>query len=311
MNIFLLCRRKSFLTTHRFWLTLLCAFLAVQTSLNVQAKTINIDVVRPDYYSIVVESTRSADKPRIVNTWAHVTHNGELYRALIPSQMVRSGVTQLDLRWSPGSSLAGGAEKVELQWRWRNEPQWQTQLLGEGFRDPDSGHLILSTADLHWGTERSGRVELRFLIHDGSGQILQDGGPGSVLNVQVDSRAVVPSLVFSENWSVTQRGEIRAGESFEIFYDFQRLISQIQSSAAMDAPWCVFAKLQFDDGPVLNYPLLASHRDHPEKVVGIIPTVQVPDSARRLAIWFFAFHNSTSYFDSNFGQNYYFTIKQP
>ncbi len=275
-----------------------------------QARSLDVVSVRPDYYSIEVQSTRSADKPRVVSTWAHATFAGESYRALMPTEMVRGPMTRLDFHWSPGSALAGGSEKVELEWRWLDSTQWQTRLLGEGFRDPASGHLILSPTNLNWGEERSGKIQMRFMIRDGSGRTAQDGGHNSTLNLQVVRRDALAALRFSEEWRTLQQGELLAGESFEIDYSLARIAQQMSADLSEDSPWCLYAKVQFDDGPVQNYPLLAAHREYPEKVIGIVPTVQIPTNARRMTLWFFAFHNSSSYFDSNFGQNYQFIIKQ-
>lgn len=288
----------------------LALVLMLQSFQVLHAQPSTLALVRPDFYSIEVESTRSPDKPRIVNTWASVFHNGEKYRALMPSETIRGVSGRLDFRWAFGSIIAGESERVELQWRWPNQAEWFTQLLGEGFRDPESGHLVLSSTDIRWGEERSGQIELRFMIKDSSGQIVQDGGQGSILKVQVDSRRVVPSLRFSADWRTFQRGELFAGDVFELEYEIPRLALQFNSNISEDVPWCLFAKIQFDDGPVQSYPLLASNREHPEKVVGIIPTVRIPELAKKMSVWFFSFHNSNSYFDSNFGQNYHFVIRQ-
>lgn len=275
-----------------------------------EARILDVVSVRPDYYSIEVQSTRSADKPRVVSTWAHATFAGESYRALMPTEMVRGPMTRLDFHWSPGSALAGGSEKVALEWRWLDSTQWQTRLLGEGFRDPVSGHLILSPANLNWGEGRSGKIQMRFMIRDEFGRTAQDGGPNSTLNMQVVRRDALAALRFSEEWRTLQQGELLAGDSFELHYSFARIAQQFSSDLIEDSPWCLYAKVQFDDGPVQNYPLLATHREYPEKVIGIVPTVQIPTNARRMTLWFLAFHDSSSYFDSNFGQNYQFVIKQ-
>lgn len=275
-----------------------------------EARILDVVSVRPDYYSIEVQSTRSADKPRVVSTWAHATFAGESYRALMPTEMVRGPMTRLDFHWSPGSALAGGSEKVALEWRWLDSTQWQTRLLGEGFRDPVSGHLILSPANLNWGEERSGKIKMRFMIRDEFGRTTQDGGHNSTLNLQVVRRDALAALRFSEEWRTLQQGELLAGDSFELHYSFARITQQFSSDLGEDSPWCLDAKVQFDDGPVQNYPLLAAHREYPEKVIGIVPTVQIPTNASRMNLWFFAFHERSSYFDSNFGQNYQFVIKQ-
>jgi len=275
-----------------------------------EARILDVVSVRPDYYSIEVQSTRSADKPRIVSTWAHATFAGESYRALMPTEMVRGPMTRLDFHWSPGSALAGGSEKVALEWRWLDSTQWQTRLLGEGFRDPVSGNLILSPANLNWGEGRSGKIQMRFMIRDEFGRTAQDGGPNSTLNMQIVRRDALAALRFSEEWRTLQQGELLAGDSFELHYSFARIAQQFRSDLIEDSPWCLYAKVQFDDGPVQNYPLLAAHREYPEKVIGIVPTVQIPTNARRMTLWFFAFRDSSSYFDSNFGQNYQFVIKQ-
>jgi hypothetical protein len=267
------------------------------------------EAVRPDHYSIEIQSTRSDDKPRMVNTWAHVIFEDEHYRALMPANIVRGPGVVVDFRWAPGSNVAGEAERVELEWKEQRASAWQSRLLGEGFRDPGNGHLILSPAQLNFGSIADEFFDLRFLVRDSSGRVNQDGGTGSNLRVQVAAQQPTALVRFSEGWNISQSGYLIAGKSFEIEYALERIEQQlVQGTGSDSAPWCLLAKVQFDDGPVHSYPLLAAHLEHPEKVIGLLPTVQIPEQARRMTIWFFAFHNTQSYFDSNFGQNYNFVI---
>ncbi|MBM3380982.1 MAG: hypothetical protein FJY29_00890 [Betaproteobacteria bacterium] len=265
--------------------------------------------VRPAHYTIEVQSTRSDDKPRMVSTWAHVFFEGEHYRALMPENIVRGSAVEVDFRWAPGSSIAGEFEKVELEVKGAFEDSWKSHLLGEGFREPRNGHLILSPAKLNFGPNDAGRFELRFLMRDAAGRTVQDGGVGSTLRFQLAAPESSSVLKFTEAWTVAQQGGLIAGKSFELEYAIERIEQQLSSgSGRARSPWCLFAKVQFDEGAVQSYPLLASHFEHPEKVIGLMPTVQIPEQARRMTIWFSAFHNTQTFFDSNFGQNYHFLI---
>jgi hypothetical protein len=273
------------------------------------ARLVNIQPLRPDHYTIEIQSTRSDDKPRLVSTWAHVFYEGEHYRALVPANIVRGSDVRVDFRWAPGSTFAGQVEKVEMEWKHQRDVAWRSRLLGEGFREPGSGHLILSPAKINFSSDDVGEFDFRFLMRDPSGRMLQDGGTGSTLKVQVAPHQPSAIIRFTESWNISQQGQLIAGKSFELNYALERIEQQLAPvSANATSPWCLFAKVQFDDGPVVSYPLLAAHFEHPEQVVGLLPTIQIPVQARRMTIWFFAFHNTQTYFDSNFGQNYHFVI---
>ncbi len=273
------------------------------------AQRVNSAPLRPDHYTIEIQSTRSDDKPRLVSTWAHVFYEGEHYRALVPANMVRGPDVRVDFRWAPGSTVAGQVEKVEMEWKHQRDVAWQSRLLGEGFREPGNGHLLLSPAKINFSASDFGEFDFRFLMRESSGQMLQDGGPGSTLKVQVAPNQPSAVIRFTESWNVSQQGQLISGNSFELNYALERIEQQLAPVlASTTSPWCLFAKVQFDDGPVVSYPLLASHFDHPEQVIGLLPTIQIPSQARRMTIWFFAFHNTQTYFDSNFGRNYHFVI---
>lgn len=267
--------------------------------------------VRPDSYRVEVFSSRSDNRPRVVNVWAQANVDGEPYRALMPPDFIQGKEVEFDFRWSAGAPDAGQSQKVEMQWKWKAGDVWKSTLLGEGFRDPQSGQLIVVPAILRWGEPNSGFISMRFLIHSENGQIRQDGGPGAELQFQLGNREPTALLHFSDQWSTGVQGELIAGETFEIEYSPSRMEQQFGGPSDGLTPWCLQAKIQFDDGPVQSVSLLANHQSHAEKVVPFIPTLSIPRSARRMTLWFVSFHNAVSYFDSNFGANYHFVIRQP
>lgn len=302
-------RNTAFWESVRFCLLSVIAvlFLMAASSATAHAR----EPVRPNSYRVEIYSSHSDNKPRMVNVWAIAKVGDETYRALMPADFIRGKEVQFDFRWSAGSHHAGTSEKVEMQWRRHSSDLWQSSILGEGFRDPVTGQLIVLPAQMQWATQNSGPLSLRFLLHAENGQTLQDGGPGSELQFQLSNRAPTGLIQFSDQWSTGVRGELIAGETFEIEYSLARMEQQFSSPGDGQTPWCLLAKIQFDDGPIQTVSLLATNPLRADLVVPFIPTLSIPRMARRMTLWFVSFHNSVNYFDSNFGANYHFAIRQP
>lgn len=127
------------------------------------------------------------------------------------------------------------------------------------------------------------------------------------------------ALHFKRDYGVEVTGSLVAGGEVAIDYDLQR----------MPYPYCVAlsqhdrytgdarAYYRFDDGPVLHVDLLGTPAGIPEVIdeqVGrmqIAPTIQLPQGARTLSLWFRATRpdgTSCEAWDSAFGANYQFEI---
>jgi len=267
-----------------------------------------LQYVRAESYFVDVQSSRSADKPRVVTVWARANYEGHEYRAQMPREVIGAADFDLQFRWSQGTFLAGQSERVEMQWRTLNGT-WQSQLLGHGFRDPENGYLLLSPVHLQCAQQASSDLLLRFFITTPEGQVIQDGGNDSLTTFHVNGGRAQGVLNFEPDWKVTQEGQLIAGESFDLKYSIERIVQQIDFQSNDESLWNISAQVKFDDGPVQSYPLVAVNRENPMQVVGFIPKVYIPPSAKQVSMWFLAFHQAASFFDSNFGNNYHFAIK--
>lgn len=269
-----------------------------------------LEHVRPDFYSIEVNSSDAADRERIVQIWAHVNSQGGSYRALMPGNTIRGPKSDVQFKWSPGSTRAGSSERLELEWRWSDAPNWNRVLISEGFRSPVNGFLLTPAVSINWGERTFGQVQLRFLILGTDGQSRMDAPESPIVHLNVAPERPAARLRFTEQWQVYQLGSLIAGQSFELDYAVSRISAQIREMLKEDTNLLrIFAHVQFDDDKTLTYPLTAIHSELPVRCVPIMPTVQIPPSARLMKIWFSASYRSRDYFDSNFGENYWFVIK--
>lgn len=265
--------------------------------------------VRPDGYTVEVQSSLPNDGPRVVRIWAHVTSQGEKYRALMPGNTVRGPKADIKFNWSSGSLWAGASERVELEWRWSDSNIWTKKLIAEGFRSPVSGHLLSPALALTWGLRSFAQVYLRFLIQGTDGQYRLDSPESPVITLNVAPDRPVSRLQFTEDWQIYQLGRLVAGQTFELDYALSRISAQIQELKVEEVGFIrLFAHVQFDDDAVLKYPLNAVHCEQPVKSVTIMPTVQIPQGARLMRLWFSASYKNREYFDSNFGEDYRFVI---
>ncbi len=269
-----------------------------------------VEHVRPDSYSVEVQSALSSDRARVVQVWAHVNSQGEKYRALMPGNTVRGPKADIQFKWSAGSVWAGSSERLELEWRWSDSQVWSKSLISEGFRSPGTGHLLSPALTLNWGQRSFGQVHLRFQILGTDGQLRLDAPDSPVLILNVAPEQPVARLEFTEQWQILQLGRLVAGQSFEIDYAISRIAAQIRELPNEDASLLrLFAHVQFDEDTALKYPLSAVHCEQPVKSINIMPTVEIPPRARLMRLWFSASYKNREYFDSNFGDNYWFVIR--
>lgn len=264
-------------------------------------------IVRAENYVLDIQSGRIHDQPRIRGLWATGHFVGLPFKVTLPCRFVSAPRLTVHYDWSSGSLWAGLSEKVELQWR-RDGQAWRSETLGEGFRDPSSGHLLLFPVSLDISSQESGTLELKFILHLQNGETIQDGGERGTLSLFAAPQRTVGEISFNADWSHSVRGVLKGGQSFELIYDPGRLTRQMNLQGDEPSPWSVVARIQFDDRPTEEYPVVVLVSGSAARVVSFVPTVFIPPNVRRMAVWFSAFHDSQSYFDSNYGTNFNFDI---
>jgi hypothetical protein len=115
-----------------------------------------------------------------------------------------------------------------------------------------------------------------------------------------------PRIVFSGSWTTTVYGTLKQGGEVVVDYDISRLPHCRQTYNGYQT-WNVEAQYRFDGGPVQVAPLT--------QVVGTFGREQVPavltppTGASQLELWFRnSDRTSCVTWDSNYGQNYRFTL---
>lgn len=263
--------------------------------------------VSAELYELDVQSGRMNEDPKIIGLWGMGHYLNTPFRVQVPARFFGTRKLTVHYQWSTGSLWAGQSERVELLWR-QSGGTWQTELLGQGFRDPVSGQLLLFPAHIEISGDQSGTLELKFLLVLANGETIQDGGnQGLKLSYSIPS-SQKNILAFRTDWKTSQTGRLVAGKTFELQYDVQRLIRQMNLQVDDPSPWSVVARVQFDERSIEEYPLLAIVSDSASQVVSYLPTIAIPPDSRRMSLWFIAFYNSQSYFDSNYGVNFNFAI---
>lgn len=271
------------------------------------AQTDPLAIVRADAHELDVQSGRGNHPARVTALWASGMHRSQPFRVRVPQNSFAASKLLVHYQWSTGTAWAGLSERVEVHWKLRGGG-WQRELLGEGFRDPVSGQLLLFPAELRFPDGYSGALELKFVLYLQNGDVVEDRVDSNQLNMYVHAKSTGGLLSFKNDWKTSLSGKLVAGDSFELSYDPQRIIRQMNLQSNDPAPWCVVAHVRFDDGPVEEYPLVAVVSGPSTGVVSFVPTVVIPAEAQTMSIWFLAFYNSQSYFDSNFGMNFNFEI---
>ncbi|NBW80730.1 hypothetical protein EBR21_03155 [bacterium] len=271
------------------------------------ARTNLSEFLRPESYTLDFYSGRGNEKPKLSANWASGIHQGENFKVPVPPRFVAAKKLIVNYRWSVGSQWAGLSEGVELHWRKPGQP-WRVAKMGQGFRDPQSGQLLLFPAQIELEDGRAGNIEFKFMLALQNGEVIQDGGEQTFFSVYVLPNSISGRINFFSDWSSSVVGRLVNGRSFELLYEVERLVRQIDLHGDEPCPWSVIAHVQFDDLPVEEYPVVVVVPGHSNRVLPFAPTIAVPENARRMSIWFLAFHDARSYFDSNYGMNFNFDI---
>ncbi|MFZ9518993.1 MAG: DUF6209 family protein [Silvanigrellaceae bacterium] len=299
----------SFFTRANLLVSVFITLFAVfgMSSFNCKADPVFAEFLRPESYILEFHSGRGNERPKLSGNWAIGKHQDGSFKVIVPSRFVAAKKMLVNYRWSVGSQWAGLSERVELHWR-KEGQAWNVSTLGEGFRDPQSGQLLLFPAQISLGDEQPGQLEFKFMLVLQNGSVIQDGGDNTVFSVFVMPAPVSGRIDFRADWSHSISGRLAEGRSFELRYSVERLVSQINLHGGEPCPWSMIAHVQFDDGPVEEYPVVVVFYGQPNRVLAFAPTIVVPENARRMSMWFLAFYDSRSYFDSNFGRNFNFDI---
>lgn len=286
------------------FLVLLCSCVTPSASF---AQNDSPVIVRADSYELDVQSGRGYQPAEVTALWASGTHRNLPFRVRVPHRSFAGRKLSVHYKWSVGTAWAGLSERVEVHWKMTGSA-WQSELLGDGFRDPVSGQLLLFPAELSLPDGYSGVVELKFVLYLQNGDVVEDRGEPEKILLYADTKPNNNLLSFRNDWKISLGGKLIAGESFELSYAPERLIRQMNLQNDDPFPWCVVAHVRFDDKPAEEYPLVAVVGGASTSVVSFVPTVVIPNDARTMSVWFLAFYNSQNYFDSNFGTNFNFQI---
>ena len=106
--------------------------------------------------------------------------------------------------------------------------------------------------------------------------------------------APLPSIDFTADWQEVVHGKLGVGRDFQINYAKSRL----------EAP--VLVQYKFNDGPDFESEPLGNPDDNDLSHA----TISIPIDADKVVIWF-KHENDPDTWDSDFGNNYHFSIDQP
>lgn len=103
-----------------------------------------------------------------------------------------------------------------------------------------------------------------------------------------------PSIVFDAEWNEDVHGKLIPGDSFDLFYDSNRLKKGEQ----------VIAQMKFKDDEVVSKPLDIDDDSEWETAV-----ISIPADAEKLEMWFYYTKaDGKKQYDSDYGNNYHFPL---
>ena len=221
---------------------------------------------------------------------------------------------QFAIRYKRTSALPperGNLERVELFFRVDNGPV-QSRIVGDGFRDPLSGELVLSPVVLDVPPQARDVFAYWFQLTTFDGRIIWDKSEAVPYTVEI-----VPAsntiLKFDQNWNETANAPLVSGESFRIAFDVNRIKPRLSYLYRNDVPvWSVAAMVSFDNDPAREVPLTAvSHDNHgvASDLSVLMPAVKIPVGAKSVSLWFVGRDYVSKVYDSNYNRNYTFPIE--
>ncbi|XXF78232.1 DUF6209 family protein [Myxococcaceae bacterium GXIMD 01537] len=148
----------------------------------------------------------------------------------------------------------------------------------------------------------SGDVAVWFQVTSLYGCSAYDSNYGDNFHFNVGA----PSLQFNADFSEVARGTLKAGQTFILNYDLSRLPNCRQTYNGMPT-WEITVTYRFDGGPTTTTPVTTTNGGY-TRVSNPTP-IAVPAGAHTVEMWFLnADRASCQEYDSDYGQNYRFTL---
>lgn len=144
---------------------------------------------------------------------------------------------------------------------------------------------------------QSGALVMWFDISGPGCQQAWDSNHGSNYHFAVGA----PTLSFNSNWDEVVSGTLRAGQTFIVNYDVNRLP---ECRATYNGPaWAIVALYRFDNGPIEETVVTGSG-------TSVAAAIVAPAGARHLEMWFRNTDRSSCVrYDNNYGSNYHFSLQ--
>jgi len=115
-----------------------------------------------------------------------------------------------------------------------------------------------------------------------------------------------PSIAFTADWNETVYGTLKSGKTFIVNYDLSRLPDCRQTYNGAPT-WEIVVEYRIDGGPIQNTPV--TRVDGFTRLSNPTP-ITAPAGARTVEMWFKNTDRASCVrYDSNFGQNYRFTLQ--
>lgn len=131
------------------------------------------------------------------------------------------------------------------------------------------------------------------------------GQPAELADESSSQEATSPTITFAADFTQRASTTLRSGDTARIVYDAARLSACRAGDMGGIPQWSVTGFARIADGPVVTFPVAGLNAP------SATPTVAL-DRAGELQVWFQATNRyGCSQYDSNYGNNYRFTVALP
>lgn len=192
------------------------------------------------------------------------------------------------------------AEKIELVWRLVPDGTEKVVALTDGTRDPATGRLVTTPAQLDLPPDADGLVRLSFRTHSG-GRESNSWDPSNDVAIAPREGS---TLVFSDDWKTQLDKPIRAGDSLKIAYDQDRL----RGLFGGNVPSSITACISFNGEPAKELPLTLTPGEGGRPGTMALPSFKVPVDATQMTLWFKGQNGGDTSWDSADGRNFEFSV---
>jgi hypothetical protein len=162
-------------------------------------------------------------------------------------------------------------------------------------------------------------LEIWFQAEDpNTGELVFDSRDGANYVVHI-MPAPEAEICFGQDFTLAMQGEILAGRSVQIAYDYNRILSQMQEELGFLNFWNITVGARFSDSagtviseaeqPITDGILFAGEDIF--NINNLFVPIEIPGSATRMEIWFHGTSKDRDFFDSHHGANYVFDVDQP